>query len=233
MISGVSMAVKAHQAVGAVIGVESSGAPGDAATACAPGSVVTLDRVDCIIDGLRVKRVGETTFEVVRQLRGRDRHASRRARSSTPCSGSWRTRKLVVEGAAAAPVAALLHGLVTAPAGREGRLRPERRQRQPRSAERPALELGSDRPDADSPTRHSSHRHLRVPARRGGALRRRPQARSFPRPTCSGRTSSGCRCARKSRSGSARRARRCGWSRSGDGAADGHDADRPSITPTG
>ena len=29
--------------------------------------LVTLDRVDCIIDGLRVKRVGEKNFEIVRQ----------------------------------------------------------------------------------------------------------------------------------------------------------------------
>jgi len=29
------------------------------------GRLVTLDRVDCVIDGLRVKRVGATTFEVV------------------------------------------------------------------------------------------------------------------------------------------------------------------------
>ena len=31
----------------------------------AAGQLVTLDRVDCIIDGLRVKRVGEMTFEIV------------------------------------------------------------------------------------------------------------------------------------------------------------------------
>ena len=61
------MAVKAIKPSIEVIGVESSGAPG-MHDSVAPGSVVTLDRVDCIIDGLRVKRVGDTTFEVVRQF---------------------------------------------------------------------------------------------------------------------------------------------------------------------
>jgi threonine dehydratase len=31
------------------------------------GGLLTLDRVDCIIDGLRVKRVGELNYEIVRQ----------------------------------------------------------------------------------------------------------------------------------------------------------------------
>ena len=78
--------------------------------------VVTLDRVDCVIDGLRVKRVGETTFDVVRRLVDDivtlpDEHIFE-AMLWVMAHG-----KLVVEGAAAAPVAALLHGLVKAPAG--------------------------------------------------------------------------------------------------------------------
>ncbi len=74
LISGVAMAVKALKPSVKVIGVESSGAPGmrDCVRA---GGVVTLDRVDCIIDGLRVKRVGETTFEVVRRMVDRHRDA--------------------------------------------------------------------------------------------------------------------------------------------------------------
>src|SRR6185436_2269061 len=58
LISGISMAVKAVKPSVKVIGVESSGAPG-MRDSVRSGSVVTLDRVDCIIDGLRVKRVGE------------------------------------------------------------------------------------------------------------------------------------------------------------------------------
>ena len=62
LISGVSMAVKNLKPSAKIIGVESSGAPGMRDSVHA-GHVVTLDRVDCIIDGLRVKRVGEQTGE--------------------------------------------------------------------------------------------------------------------------------------------------------------------------
>jgi threonine dehydratase len=115
LISGIAQAVKAFKPSVKVIGVESSGAPGmhDSVKA---GSVVTLDRVDCIIDGLRVKRVGETTFEVVRRFVDEI--------VTLPDEQIFEAMiwimghaKLVVEGAAAAPVAALMHGLVRTPAG--------------------------------------------------------------------------------------------------------------------
>ena len=67
LISGVSMALKAHNPGILVIGVESSGAPG-MQRSVAEGHLVTLDTVDCIIDGLRVKRVGTRNFEIVRQF---------------------------------------------------------------------------------------------------------------------------------------------------------------------
>ena len=60
LISGVSMALKAINPKVTIVGVESSGAPGMQKSVEA-GRVVTLDRVDCIIDGLRVKRVGDYT----------------------------------------------------------------------------------------------------------------------------------------------------------------------------
>ena len=109
------MAVKGIKPSVKVIGVESSGAPGmhDSVKA---GRVVTLDRVDCIIDGLRVKRVGETTFEVVRRFVDEI--------VTLPDEKMFEAMiwimahaKLVVEGAAAAPVAALLDTLVDAPKG--------------------------------------------------------------------------------------------------------------------
>ncbi len=115
LISGVSMALKACNPKIKIIGVESSGAPG-MKNSVAAGRVVTLDRVDCIIDGLRVKRVGENTFSVVR------RYVDEIV--ALPDSDIFDAMiwimshcKLVVEGAAAAPVAALLHGLIKAPAG--------------------------------------------------------------------------------------------------------------------
>ena len=115
LISGVSMALKAHKPGVRVIGVESSGAPGMRDSVKA-GSVVTLDRVDCIIDGLRVKRVGQTTFEVVRRFVD-EIVTLPDEKIFEAMLWVMHHAKLVVEGAAAAPVAALLNGLVKAPAG--------------------------------------------------------------------------------------------------------------------
>jgi threonine dehydratase len=115
LISGIAMAVKGVKPSVKVIGVESSGAPGMYESVRA-GRLVTLERVDCIIDGLRVKRVGETTFEVVRRFVDEI--------VTLPDEEIFDAMiwimghaKVVVEGAAAAPVAALLHGLVPAPPG--------------------------------------------------------------------------------------------------------------------
>jgi threonine dehydratase len=115
LISGVSMALKACNPKIRVIGVESSGAPGMQKSIGA-GRVVTLDKVDCVIDGLRVKRVGEYTFSVVRKY---VEDIVTLPDSDIFDAMLWVMShcKLVVEGAAAAPVAALLHGLIKAPAG--------------------------------------------------------------------------------------------------------------------
>jgi threonine dehydratase len=82
----------------------------------AEGRLVTLETVDCVIDGLRVKRVGEKTFEIVRHFV--DEIVSL-PDSQIFDAVVWTLHyaKRVPEGAAAAPVAALLNGLVRAPAG--------------------------------------------------------------------------------------------------------------------
>src|SRR5260221_2650591 len=67
LISGVSMALKGLNPKIKIIGVESSDGPGMKRSIEA-GHVVTLDKIDCIIDGLRVKRVGEHTFSVVQRF---------------------------------------------------------------------------------------------------------------------------------------------------------------------
>ena len=115
LISGVAMAAKAIKPSIRIIGVESSGAPGMRDSVRA-GAVVTLDRVDCVIDGLRVKRVGETTFEVVRRMVD-EIVTLPDERIFDAMLWIMSRAKLVVEGAAAAPVGALLDGLVKAPAG--------------------------------------------------------------------------------------------------------------------
>src|SRR5262245_41926573 len=115
LISGISMALKSSNPKIRVIGVESSGAPG-MQKSVQEGRLVTLDRVDCIIDGLRVKRVGEKTFEIVREYVDKVVTLPDEAIFDAVV-WTMHHAKLVPEGAAAAPIGALLHGLVKAPAG--------------------------------------------------------------------------------------------------------------------
>jgi threonine dehydratase len=115
LISGVSMAIKSLNPRARIIGVESSGAPA-MQRSVETGSIVTLDRVDCIIDGLRVKRVGDTTFAVVRRFVD-EVVALPDEQIFDAVVWTMSHCKVVVEGAAAAPVAALLAGLIRAPAG--------------------------------------------------------------------------------------------------------------------
>ncbi len=115
LISGNAMSLKSRKPDIRVFGVESSGAPA-MKRSVESGELVILERVDTIIDGLRVKRVGANTASVV----------SRFVEEVVTLPDEqifeallWlMTRaKLVVEGAAAAPVGALLHRLVDAQPG--------------------------------------------------------------------------------------------------------------------
>ena len=87
-----------------------------------------------------MKRVGDTTFDVVRQFVD-EIVTLPDEQIFEAMIWTMAHAKLVVEGAAAAPVAALLHGLVAAPAGAKVVCRPQRRQREPRPVEGTALEL--------------------------------------------------------------------------------------------
>jgi threonine dehydratase len=115
LISGIALAAKALNPRVKVIGVESSGSPGMLESVRA-GHVVTLDRVDCIIDGLRVKRVGTHNVAIVRQAVD-EIVTLPDAEIFDAMLWVMHHAKLVVEGAAAAPVGALLKGLVKAPSG--------------------------------------------------------------------------------------------------------------------
>lgn len=115
LISGVATALKACDPDVEVVGVESSGAPA-MTRSVREGGLVTLDTVDCIIDGLRVKRVGELNYELVKRYVD--------ALVTLPDEQIFDAvvwimshLKVVPEGAAAAPVGALLHGLVKAAPG--------------------------------------------------------------------------------------------------------------------
>jgi threonine dehydratase len=115
LISGVSMALKGLNPKIRVIGVESSGAPA-MKLSVEKGELVTLDQVNCIIDGLKVKRVGEHTFDAVRQFVD-EIVALPDSKIFEAIIWIMSHCKLVVEGAAAASVAAVLNGLIKAPDG--------------------------------------------------------------------------------------------------------------------
>jgi len=115
LISGVAMALKAHNPKVRIIGVESSDGPAMKRSIDA-GHVVTLDRIDTIIDGLRVKRVGDLTYEVVRDFVD-DIVILPDGQIFDAVVWTMQYTKLVPEGAAASPIGALLHGLVKAPTG--------------------------------------------------------------------------------------------------------------------
>jgi threonine dehydratase len=115
LISGVSTALKGRNPNIRIIGVESSDGPAMQRSIEA-GCVITLDEIQCIIDGLRVKRVGENNFQIVRDYV--DQIVTLPDTEIFEAMLWIMSRaKLVVEGAAAAPVAALLGGLIDAPPG--------------------------------------------------------------------------------------------------------------------
>ena len=114
LIAGVSMAAKAYNPSIRVIGVESSDGPAMKASVDAGA----LQTIECrtIIDGLRVRRVGELNFSVVQRFV--DDIVTLPDRQIFEAMLWVMERcKLVVEGAAAAPVAALMNGLVPMPPG--------------------------------------------------------------------------------------------------------------------
>jgi threonine dehydratase len=114
LISGVAMAARSHNPAIRVIGVESSDGPAMQRSLAAG----RLETIDCqtIIDGLRVRRVGELNFSVVQRYV--DEIVTLPDRDIFDAMLWVMERcKLVVEGAAAAPVGALLHGLVKMPPG--------------------------------------------------------------------------------------------------------------------
>ena len=114
LIAGVLMAVKSHNPKIKVIGVESSDGPAMQRSVEA-GELQTID-CQTIIDGLRVRRAGVLNFSVVQRFV--DEIVALPDREIFDAMIWVMERcKLVVEGAAAAPVGALLQNLVKLPPG--------------------------------------------------------------------------------------------------------------------
>jgi threonine dehydratase len=110
LISGCAMAIKAINPKVRIIGVEAAGAPAMARSVEA-GKVVTLESIGPMIDGLVVRRVGEYNLEVVKHYVDEIVLVDEQ-RIFDAIIWTMERLKLVVEGAAAAPIAALLGGQV-------------------------------------------------------------------------------------------------------------------------
>jgi threonine dehydratase len=112
LIAGVSMAVKGHNPNAKVIGVESSDGPA-MQRSLQSGKLETIE-CNTIIDGLRVRRAGELNFSVVQRF-VHEIVALPDKEIFEAMMWVMERCKLVVEGAAAAPVGALLNGLIKLP----------------------------------------------------------------------------------------------------------------------
>jgi threonine dehydratase len=115
LISGCAMAIKALNPAIRVIGVEAAGSPAMKRSVEA-GVVMPLAEVGPMIDGLVVRRVGKYTLEVVKRFVDDILLVPEREIFDAVVWIMERL-KLVAEGAAAAPIAALLNGSVAAPPG--------------------------------------------------------------------------------------------------------------------
>jgi threonine dehydratase len=115
LISGVSTAVKQANPAIRVVGVESAAAPA-MKLSVEQGRLVTLESAATTADGLRVKRVGERTFELVQRFVD---EIVAVPEESIRRDVVWLMErcKLVAESAAAATVAAIRDGLVDVPPG--------------------------------------------------------------------------------------------------------------------
>jgi threonine dehydratase len=115
LISGVAAAIKGQRPEVRIVGIESTGAPA-MKLSVERGELTTLEENHCSIDGLKVMRVGETTFAIVSELVD-ELVTIGDARIFDAVLWTMSRCKLVVEGAAAAPVAALLEGSIEAEPG--------------------------------------------------------------------------------------------------------------------
>jgi threonine dehydratase len=110
MISGVACAIKEANPRVQVIGVQTSRLPSMQAAVRA-GERVTLPVSSTLADGIAVRRAGERTFEMVRHYVD-DIVTVEEDEIANAILLLLEREKTLVEGAGAAPIAALLHGKV-------------------------------------------------------------------------------------------------------------------------
>jgi threonine dehydratase len=108
LISGVATAVKAKSPGTRVVGVQAEGASSLKAS-LARGEIVELDAVDTIADGIATRRVGDRTFEVIRE-RVDEVVTVSDEEIAMAVTHLLERSKALVEGAGAVPLAAVLAG---------------------------------------------------------------------------------------------------------------------------
>ncbi|WP_436908353.1 threonine ammonia-lyase [Halosimplex marinum] len=108
LISGIATAVKAKNPDARVIGVQAEGAS-SVADSLQKGEVVERDSVDTIADGIATRKVGERTFEVIRE-RVDEVVTVTDDETAVALTTLLERGKTLVEGAGAVPLAALLEG---------------------------------------------------------------------------------------------------------------------------
>lgn len=110
LISGIALALKEQRPDIRVYGVEASAAASAIASRKA-GRVVNIESADTIADGIAVKRVGEVTFPLIERYVD-DLVAVDEAQIASAVHLLLEREKLLAEGAGAAPLAAILAGLL-------------------------------------------------------------------------------------------------------------------------
>jgi threonine dehydratase len=106
LISGVATAVKAKSPDTRVVGVQAAGAS-SLAESLRKGEIVELDAVDTIADGIATRRVGDRTFEVIRE-RVDEVVTVSDEEIAMAVTHLLERSKTLVEGAGAVPLAAVL-----------------------------------------------------------------------------------------------------------------------------
>jgi threonine dehydratase len=110
LISGIATAIKAERPETRVVGVQAEGAS-SVAPSLEKGEIHELDGVDTIADGIATRRVGEKTFEVIRE-RVDEVVTVADADIAMAITYLLERSKTLVEGAGAVSLAALLSGAI-------------------------------------------------------------------------------------------------------------------------
>jgi len=110
LIAGVASIVKSMRPCARIVGVEAAACP-SAQAAMAAGKVVPVAATSSIADGISVKQLGEIPFQIMRQ-KVDDVVVAQEEHIAAAIQTLLERKKVLAEGAGAAPLAALLNGMV-------------------------------------------------------------------------------------------------------------------------